>query len=151
MWCDFPLFPNYMGVSENSGTSKSSILIGFSIINHPFWGTHIFGETPIWGFLKWWVSPTTNGFFPQKWSALGVWKGGLTPLKETPIYRVFFLGGGFPIGVHWDRGTSNYPLNLGKYLLKSKFYLADLNTMTDPWHTCIFTYKFIININHSCR
>ena len=34
-----------MGVSENSGTTKSSILIGFSIINHPFWGTPIFGNT----------------------------------------------------------------------------------------------------------
>ena len=32
-----------MGLSENSGTPKSSILIGFSIINHPFWGTFIFG------------------------------------------------------------------------------------------------------------
>ena len=30
-----------MGVSKNNGTPKSSILIGFSIINHPFWG-----ETP---------------------------------------------------------------------------------------------------------
>ena len=29
---------------ENSGTPKSSILIGFSIINHPFWGTPIFGN-----------------------------------------------------------------------------------------------------------
>ena len=28
-----------MGVSKNSGTPKSSILIGCSIINHPFWGT----------------------------------------------------------------------------------------------------------------
>ena len=27
-----------MDVSENRGTPKSSILIGFSIINHPFWG-----------------------------------------------------------------------------------------------------------------
>jgi len=36
---------NYMDVSENSGTPKSSILIGFSIINHPFWGTPIFGNT----------------------------------------------------------------------------------------------------------
>ncbi len=27
-----------MGVSKNRGTPKSSILIGFSIINHPFWG-----------------------------------------------------------------------------------------------------------------
>ena len=26
---------------------KSSILIGFSIINHPFWGTPIFGNTHI--------------------------------------------------------------------------------------------------------
>ena len=32
-------------VSENDGTPKSSILIGFSIINHPFRGTPIFGNT----------------------------------------------------------------------------------------------------------
>ena len=37
----------YMDVSENSGTPKSSILIGFSIINHPFWGTRICGNTDI--------------------------------------------------------------------------------------------------------
>ena len=35
-----------MDVSENSGTPKSSILIGFSIINHPF-GVPLFLETPI--------------------------------------------------------------------------------------------------------
>ena len=28
----------HMGVSENRGTPKSSIFIGISIINHPFWG-----------------------------------------------------------------------------------------------------------------
>ena len=39
-----------MGVSENSGTPKSSILIGFSIINHPFRGTPIFGNTHITRF-----------------------------------------------------------------------------------------------------
>ena len=37
-----------MGVSKNSGTSKSSILIGISIINHPFWGTPIFGNTHVY-------------------------------------------------------------------------------------------------------
>ncbi len=37
----------YMGVSKNRGTPKSSILIGFSLINHPFWGTPIFGNTHI--------------------------------------------------------------------------------------------------------
>ena len=36
-----------MGVSKNRGTPKSSILIGFSILNHPFWGTPIFGTTHI--------------------------------------------------------------------------------------------------------
>ena len=40
-------FIPYMGVSRNRGTPKSSILIGFPIINHPFWGTPIFGKTHI--------------------------------------------------------------------------------------------------------
>ena len=34
-----------MGVSKYRGTHKSSILTGFSIINHPFSGTPIFGNT----------------------------------------------------------------------------------------------------------
>ena len=37
----------HIGVSENGGIPKSSILIGFSIINHPFWGTTIVGNTHI--------------------------------------------------------------------------------------------------------
>ena len=37
--------PDVVGVSKNNGTPKSSILIGFSIINHPFWGTPILGNT----------------------------------------------------------------------------------------------------------
>ena len=41
-----------MGVSKNSGTSKLSILIGFSIINHPFWDTMIFGKHPYHVDLK---------------------------------------------------------------------------------------------------
>jgi len=35
-----------MDVSENRGTPKSSILIGFSILNHSF-GVPLFLETPI--------------------------------------------------------------------------------------------------------
>ena len=41
----------YIDASKNRGTPKSSILIGFSTINHPFWGTPIFGNTYIAGFL----------------------------------------------------------------------------------------------------
>ena len=40
-----------MDVSENSGTPKSSILIGFSIINHPFWGAPIFGNIHMGNFV----------------------------------------------------------------------------------------------------
>ena len=36
---------DYIDVSENRGTPKSSILKEFSIINHPFLGTPIFGNT----------------------------------------------------------------------------------------------------------
>ena len=46
----------YLDVSENSGTPESSILIGFSILNHPFWGTPVFGNThlyiPCWSTKK---------------------------------------------------------------------------------------------------
>ncbi len=47
-----------MGVSKNRGTPKSSILIGLSIINHPFWGTPIFGNTHIIINLKPLCSPS---------------------------------------------------------------------------------------------
>ena len=40
-----PTINQKMGLSENSGTPKSSISIWFSIINHPFWGIPIFGNT----------------------------------------------------------------------------------------------------------
>ena len=46
----------YMGVSENRGTPKSSILIRFSTINHPFWGTPIL-ETPIYTLPKFIIAP----------------------------------------------------------------------------------------------
>ena len=39
-------FRIHMGISKNRGTPKSSILIGFSTINHPFWGYHYFWKHP---------------------------------------------------------------------------------------------------------
>ena len=62
-----------MGVSENGGTPKSSILIGFSILNRPFWGTPIFGNTHIiikvlnilvimsYIYLNWWRNTALDG------------------------------------------------------------------------------------------
>ena len=48
-----------MGVSKNRGTPKSSILLGFSLIHNPFWGTPIFGNIQIkqigkkWRHITW--------------------------------------------------------------------------------------------------
>ena len=69
-WCLYC----HMDVSKNGGTPKSSILIGFSIINHPFWGTPIFGNTHIVAFFLtavWHVVPSADGIF-LGWLALSV-------------------------------------------------------------------------------
>ena len=44
-----------MGISINGGTPKSSVLIGFSIINHPLWGTPIDGP-PHKVYITWFDS-----------------------------------------------------------------------------------------------
>ncbi len=56
-----------VGASKNRGTPKSSILIGFSIINHPFWGTPIFGNTHVTEIPLFF----RNCFFPPKSSVWG--------------------------------------------------------------------------------
>ena len=64
----------HMDVSENRGTPKSSILIGFLIINHPFWGTPIFGNTHM--LIMWivfWLFTIISQSLPVSSS---VWGGG---------------------------------------------------------------------------
>ena len=75
----------YMDVSENSGTPKSSILIGFSIINHPFWGTNIFGNIHIGVSQNGGFTQQPFGFLTKKNTFWGV-KWGVPPFKDTPIY-----------------------------------------------------------------
>ena len=65
-----------MDVSENRGTPKSSILKGFSIINHPFSNTPIFGNTQMFWkkrlvYSRWWQLKYFWNFHPDpcgKWS-----------------------------------------------------------------------------------
>ena len=64
-----PYKPNddYMDVSENGGTPKSSILIGISITNHPFWGNPIFGNTHMQvSFWLWFAGPRSIQISRQK-------------------------------------------------------------------------------------
>ena len=117
-----------MGVSENWGTPKSSILIWFSIINHPFWGTPIL-ETPIYtrkfnssplkvidGSYKTIRIPILLGFrpifrgrlllnfrgacFTQRVCVL--WFPSFNPKKKLAIYSVFLARASSP----WARGFS---------------------------------------------
>ena len=97
----------YMDVSFNGGTPKSSILIGFSIINHPFWGTTIFGNPHIFTIKKstenvgkifpgtpWirFLAPQTpRGFFPSPGGRpLSAWQ---RPMKVSNGAWEVFLGG----------------------------------------------------------
>ena len=54
-----------MYVSKNRGTPKSSILIGFSIINHPFWWFYPYFWKHIYIYIcvKWPGDPNTNCSF----------------------------------------------------------------------------------------
>ena len=53
-----------MGVSKNRGTPKSSILIGFSIINHPFLGYPYFWKHPC---IYIYVDRSVSYFQVKKW------------------------------------------------------------------------------------
>ena len=56
-----------MGVSKNRGTPKSSILIGFSNIDHPFWGfSPYFWKHPYITLPKTNTSPPENGQLPRQ-------------------------------------------------------------------------------------
>ena len=116
VWEEFSrcVFFFHMSVSKNSGTPKSCILIGFSIINHPFWGTTIFGNTHMnvelmdghvgrWPQLMimrlWWFRK--NRVTPAKVTAKGTWKYHLARkrrniyTKYREVYPVTFLSWAF--------------------------------------------------------
>ena len=67
---------------KNRGTPKSSILIGFSLINHPFWGIPIFGNTHICWFS--WGNTITHIQNPMGRSVLlGSW--------PPYIYNIYYI------------------------------------------------------------
>ena len=115
-------------VSENRCTPKSSILIGFSIINHPFWGTTIFGNTqtvldidhqdteriapPRW----WndWFSPRGKTAAPTnpefgKPENVAVWQQA--PWKPTTLN--IYKGGMTPMPIFLKIQTIHFSMGLG--------------------------------------
>ena len=69
----------HVGVSKNSGTPKSSILIGFSLINHPFWG-----KTPYF----WFNTHVSKKLWVSLW--LGFFRVGLQSHRWTKVWGEAF-------------------------------------------------------------
>ena len=102
--CKLEKMYDRMGVSKNrGGHPKSSILTGFSIINHPFWGTIIFGNTHmnVWSLCLFWEMCRKYRCLNSSisWANCGVEKSLHTPIlafscltlkfvpfKEVPLY-----------------------------------------------------------------
>ncbi len=89
----------HVRVSKNRGTPKSSILTGFSIINHPLWGTPIFGNTHVYPMVEvkgWWfiyltLSKTTNfqhewdhRLMPESTDPVSFFSWGIPPFDDVP-------------------------------------------------------------------
>jgi len=80
-------------VSENSGTPKSSISIGVSIINHPFWGTPIFGNTHAYASGFFCLQVTCGKSFCKKFSVKLLKVGSSGPALKAVVgsgQAVFF-------------------------------------------------------------
>ena len=84
-----------MGVSKNNGTPKSSILIGFSIINHPF-GIPLFLETPIYIYIYFFCLLASS--CPSKTKQLGLQQSMTCRIlsinsKKNHVKLLLVLGG----------------------------------------------------------
>ena len=97
-----------MGISKNRGTTKSSILIGFSIINHPFWGTPIFGNTHIRGVLY----MQNPGWFPEGPEMVGFFWPQDSRLQICPpkhVWKQSAMEGGGTRVWRFDSGPNLQP------------------------------------------
>ncbi len=120
---------SHVGVSKNRGTPKSSILIRFSIINHPFWGTPIFGNTHVLVY---------HG--PLQFSTFWEWRsdpidpfthyGGVSECWSDPWDEFGIFTGSSMNTIH-----KNQPWILDRYIYR-KSSLKESN-----WWMCIFGSK----------
>ena len=99
----------YLGVSKNNGTPKSSILIGFSIINHPFRGTPIFGNIHFNAYTLSFTKQRSSCEFGlctrDSWQA----KSARLQIFPTPLAMNFFTEGACVVlekALPVEKGTS---------------------------------------------
>ncbi len=76
-----------MGVSKNRGAPKSSILLWFSIINHPFWGVN----TPTFGNTQMENAPNPKCHDPNLLPPKPCSTGLLAPRKRSAVVGLKLL------------------------------------------------------------
>ena len=139
--CGFEPSEAYLRGSENSGIPKSSILIGFSIIKHPIWGTPIL-ETPIclepkWGplfwleflafFLEGWRSQKIEVSWVQGGSSVG---GGFKPSRWR-FHEYARQFGSFSEGLGWTFQHVFFAIYglFGRYVLRSHAFRLKIHDL----------------------
>ena len=99
-----------MGVSINGGTPKTSILVGFSSINHPFLGYPINGNSHIgkyasWELVPWWI-PTSKVLLEISWFCVQIAESCVTDVL------ICFNGintTGFSMGIFvWEQASTRW-------------------------------------------
>ena len=115
---------NYMGVSKNRDTAKSSILIGFSIINHPFGGTTIFGNTHIFG-------ETLQNLFNTDSKNIHLWKRYIWEMLARS-YMVTKWFTSLRFGVGWKFSWYWFPHADSCHMDASLMTTDGLPLMSDP-------------------
>ena len=133
------------GCFQNRGTPKSSIWIGFSVINHPFWGTPIFGNTQIFSVQIEISQCKPPGLYPFEWLSGKLFSGG-QGLVESRVAGV----ASWPCLFH---SVYVYPRNITFWTQKWRFgrCISFSNSMLVFWGEGNSTTKLFggILISHS--
>ena len=103
------------------GTPKSSILIGFSIINHPFLGTPNFWKHPLQRWVFWRrfflkTNPRQEDTLPKEFSRLGEFSQQSLPCRWVAVAAP--MGDGVDAAIFWVQKFEEKPAgNNGRFQL----------------------------------
>ena len=148
-WLNQPLFPlpdwgrcrNTSRIHWNRGSPKSSTLMGFSIINHPFWVTPMTMEPPFGTPRAGVISCRPNPNLCVEWPQI-VREGLNGAVKVGSWVHV----SPFPMATDqvpsvWSTGpklTGDPPKNICIYIYIYTLVYIYIHTYTYPYQTCLF-------------
>ena len=114
MWESLGPLINTWGFSKNRCIHKSSILIEFSLINHPFWGTPVFGNTHIFQLHRLSVPFSLAFIFSEIFAP---WNLPEVHLVSSYIY--IYISVGFAVSLPYWTGYFSAPKWDNRYFFPS--------------------------------